>query len=90
MKEALEAVNKINEELLTDNEWMQTSEFDLLLTYSNLCFDMSSVTYLGSRIWNESDDDREFIEETNEYINMYCHLKLKMDEVRKAITNIKF
>jgi hypothetical protein len=33
---------------------------------------------------------REFIEETNEYINMYYHLKLKMDEVRKAITNTKF
>ncbi len=75
---------------MTDNEWVQTSEFDLLLTYSNSCFDMSTVTYLEIRIWTEQDDDRGFIEETNEYINMYCHLKLKMDEFRNAINSVKF
>jgi len=90
MNEALEAVIKINEELITDNEWMEGHEFDMFLIYQDVGFGMGRITYLGNIIWNEQDDDREFIEETNKYINMYCHLKLKMDEFRNAINSVKF
>lgn len=90
MNEALEAVIKINEELITDNEWMEGHEFDMFLIYQDVGFGMGRITYLGNIIWNEQDDDREFIEETNKYINMYCHLKLKMDEFKNAINSVKF
>lgn len=90
MKEVLDAVNMINEELLENNEWLESSEFDLLLAYSVSCFNMSSVTYLGNRIWTEADDDREYYEETDTYMDMYCHLKLKMMELRNAINSVKF
>lgn len=90
MKEALEAVIKINEELITDNEWMEGHEFDMFLIYQYTGFGMGRITYLGNIIWSEQDDEREFIEETNEYIDMYCYLKLKMAEMKDFVLSTKF
>ena len=85
MSGALEAVIKINEELITDNEWMEGHEFDMFLIYQDTGFGMGRITYLGNIIWNEQDDEREFIEATNKYISMYCYLKMRMLEMKSFV-----
>ena len=90
MNEALEAVIKINEELITDNEWMEGHEFDMFLIYQDTGFGTGRITCLGNTIWSEQDDGREFFEDTNEYMDMYCYLKLKMADVKDFVVNAQF
>jgi len=51
---------------------------------------MSSISIGGFNIWNSEDDDREWIEEENDYEPFLPFIKNKFNELTDKLISLKF
>lgn len=83
LKELLEAVEKINEEIFEKSE---IEEFQLSVSTNG---SLSKLEFLGITIWCTDDDGRKYIEENDKYESFETFIRRTMSVVLTNLEKIK-
>lgn len=85
--EALHIVEDLNQEIF--DKYGET--FSQIFTFTVVAIGFyTSINFLGQVIWNSEEDDREWIEESNDYEPFEPYLRKKINELIQQISTLKF
>ena len=81
----LEVVRDLN------NEMYERHGADFSMRFSLVTDgDIELITFEHVTLWNNDDDDREFIEVENEYSDLTTHIRKKFNELIDSLVPLKF
>ena len=92
-KEAVEAVEKINDEIIEalNNDSIVPNTLNITLSGCDFHIDFivyTNQSYVKLHIYNSANDDRILDEHTGEYESFYNYIKRKFNEIKTVINNI--
>lgn len=74
-EEIMDAVNTLEQEIFEQTEGMEY--FNIVATSNGFC---TRVSFIGIELWNSEDDQREYIEDKDEYEPMETYLRRTINE----------
>ena len=87
LQEFIELIYELNQEI-----YEQTGDEGIMLEPLNFMTDGNSavITFMGSyRVWSSEDNEREFIEEQNDWEPLEDYLRREMKAILNTICSIK-
>ena len=87
IKDIEDTIFKINNEFYDQNNKLAEENIinlDVLTNGYSI-----GIKFLGTYIWCSEDDDRQFDNDTQDYIDLELHLRMKINEIIKQISTIK-
>lgn len=85
IKEAIEAMEQVNEDIYN---MLGVDEFPSIIAETS--GSSIALTFAGETIWYDDDDDRQFIEDKNDYEPLVPFLKRKIMKVIQGLNRIQF
>lgn len=85
--ECRDVVDELNDDLDEMFEYEVVEPFYLKMWYESYEY---GIEFLGVIIWSTANDDREFIEDKNDYEPLKPFLQRKITNLIQSLTKIKF